>query len=107
MTGIFDGLAGLLSDVFGGPVTHTPAGGADRAICGIFRAGPVDLVGDDGRTVLDVAPTLRVTSPTGTSIAVGDTIRPAGGALYRVLNRVPGGSPASDAFIVFDLELVS
>ena len=105
MAGIFDGMAGLLNDVFGDPVTHLPRSGVERVVQGIFRAPPIDLLGEDGRTVLDTGPRLRVPKPAADGIAVGDMIRPASGPLYRVINPTPGGSPAADAFVIFQLEV--
>lgn len=107
MASIFDGMAGLLSDVFGSPIIHTSADGSERTITGIFRGHPVDLSEEDGHTVLEIAPTLRVTSQAAVGILVGDRILPTGAAVHRVLNRIPSGSPASDAFVIFELELSS
>ncbi|VDC31418.1 head-tail joining protein [Pseudogemmobacter humi] len=106
MTGLFDGVAGLLNDVFGGSVTHRPKVGLDRIRHWIFRAPPVEVEGEDGHSVLDVAPFLKVPRPDASSVSIGDLILPGNGNTYKVVNLQPSGSPAADAFVVFDLELV-
>lgn len=105
MAGIFDGMAGLLGEVFGARITHWPRSGVEHDLQGIFRAPPITLMGEDGRGVLETGPALRVARPAADDVAVGDLVRPAGDALYRVISRTPGGSPAADAFILFELEL--
>lgn len=106
MTTLFDGVAGLLTDVFGGSVTHRPAQGGEFIRHWIFRAPPVEVLGDDGHPVLDVLPILRVPGPAAMSVSIGDRVLPGNGKIYAVINRQPSGSPASDAFVVFELEAV-
>lgn len=110
MTGIFDGLAGMLSSVFGDVVTHTPDGGSGMPaeIEGVFRAEPVDLPGEDDLGEFRWnGPTLSVTEPAALEIAEGDIIEPGDGKSYRVLpDGRHSGSPASDRFWTFSLELI-
>ena len=101
---IFDGVASLLNDALGGYVTHVPEGEASRVIWGVFRKDPISLPDDEGREILVLAPTLRVPAAAGESIQRGDVIIPQDGAQYQVMNSQPSGSPATDAFILFELE---
>lgn len=104
MTGIFDGLAALLNDVFGSAVTHTPQGGEARVIQAIFRDEPETVTDREGNQYLVTAPTLRVQKADADLIAREDQIEPGNGITYIVLNAQPDGSPASDAFVIFELE---
>lgn len=104
MTTLFNGLAGILNDVFGGPVSHRPQGGAAVAIQAVFREEPISVQDEDGAEVLIVAPTLQVQKPVAETITRKDLIVPGNGKSYRVMNRHPNGSPAADAFVVFELE---
>lgn len=104
MTGLFDGVAGLLAGTFGSTVTHTPAGGSAASVQGIFRSIPVEAAEDDGRIALVVASSLQVLATDAAGIAYGDTIAPGDGATYTVRGRMPSGSPAADAFVLFQLE---
>lgn len=104
MTGIFDGMAGVLNSVFGAPVSHTPQGQASRTIDAVFRKEPDTVTDREGHDYLIAVPTLRVLKADAASISRGDEIEPGDGAKYVVLNQQPSGSPASDAFVVFELE---
>ncbi|MBS8228410.1 hypothetical protein DYI42_19470 [Vannielia litorea] len=101
-------MAGLLSGVFGGVVTHTPDGGAGMAteIEGVFREDPVDLPGEDNLGELRwITPTLAVTEPVALTLEEGDVIEPGNGKSYRVQpGAQPSGSPAADRFWTFPLE---
>lgn len=104
MTGVFDGLASVINRTFGATVTHTPDGGAAREIRAIFREEPVGIPDDDGREVLDFAPVLSAQKADAAGINRGDKIALADGREWRVLNAQINGSPAADAFTVFELE---
>jgi hypothetical protein len=104
MTALFDGLAGLLNDVFGSAVTHTPQGGSSRVIKAVFRDEPESVTDREGYQYLVTVPTLRVLKADAADIARDDTIEPGNGVTYIVLNAQPNGSPASDAFVIFELE---
>lgn len=110
MTGIFDGLAGICESVFGGVVTHIPDGGAGipTEIMGAFRETPVDLPGADDMGALRwVEVSLAVREPVALTLVEGDTIEPGNGKSYRVKpGAQPSGSPASDRFWNFSLELI-
>lgn len=101
----FDGMAGILSGALGGVVTHTPVGGATVEIPAIFREQSIAVPDDSGREILGLLPVLRVTRPLAETISRGDTIVPANGKSYRVVFSQVSGSPASDAFVLFELEL--
>lgn len=106
---LFAGMTGVLTDVFGAPVTCTPrGGGAAVTVDAVFRAGPTEVTDSEGHSVLLVAPTLRVRGDLLPDLARGDLIAPsiAGGKVFTVVNKLPGGSPAADAFVIAELEEV-
>lgn len=101
---LFDGMAGLLNDVFGSPVTLFPTVGGLATIQAVFREEPINVLGEDGREVLVVAPTLRVPADVAGRLARGDRVEPEAGRRFRILNRIHTGSPAVDRFVIFQLE---
>jgi hypothetical protein len=103
MTAVFDGMAGVFNTVFGAPVLHTASGASAVEVQAIFREEPVEVLDDQGHTVLTIGPTLAVQKPTDQTIQFDDLINPGNGKLYRVENSIGNGSPASDAFVIFDL----
>lgn len=106
MTGLLDGMAGVLSDMFGAPVSHTPAGGSAVQITGVFRQEQVRIADETLGEYLDMRPLLRVLPDVAAGISRGDTIAPGDGQTYKVLARQPSGSPALDAFVIFELERI-
>lgn len=109
MTSIFDGMAGVLNDTFGAPVTIQPAtGGGFITVQAVFRRDPVEVPAEDGEPVLILSPTLKLRRDQVPDIARGDLVTPTltPGQQYRVVNTMPTGSPASDGFILCELEEV-
>lgn len=107
MAGPFDGMAGALNQMFGAPVTYQPQGGGQLTVQSIFREEPLTVTGEDGRDVLIQAPTWKVPQNLALGMARGDLIQPdPAGPFYRIVNRLPTGSPAFDRFVLFDLEEV-
>lgn len=105
MTALFDGLSGLLNDVFGGPVTVILSSGAPRQLRGMFREYSVDDGAADGRPVATTVPTLRLLRPDAVGVDRGSAVYvPGRSETYLVLRRVPTASPAADAFVFFELE---
>ena len=104
MTGIFDGVAGMLNVVFGAPVTITPERGPAVETRGLFREEPVVIGQGEGGDILDVQTVLKIQRPTADDIKTGAVVAPGNGKTYRVINRLPSGSPAADAFVTFQLE---
>lgn len=103
MTGLFEGQAGLLSGMFGGSVSHQKGQAAPIQIEARFRRKPIEVLEEDGTSALLMHPSLRVTEPVASTIEAGDLVTPEHGVTYRILNRHPSGSPASDAFVIFEL----
>lgn len=97
-------MAGLLSNVFGGPVTHYPAAGGQAEIEGVFRRTPIQASDEDGREFLIHAPTLKLTKDVAKTVTRGDVIVPHDGQSYTVLAAHPGGGPDDTAFTIFELE---
>lgn len=106
MTSLFDGLAGLLNDVFGDPVIWTPSGGAPVTIRAVFRQQPVEVASDQGGTVLISDAVLRVQKTAGSGMVAGDIVTLSDGRSFRIESRIPGESPASDGFLIFTLEVM-
>ncbi|WP_406870455.1 hypothetical protein ABEB22_12580 [Thioclava sp. 'Guangxiensis'] len=104
--GVFDGMASVLSNALGAEVTYIPKGGVARSIQSVFREQPVEITGDDGRDVMILAPSWRVRRDLVPELAQGDFIAPANGKTYKVVNHMLTGSPATDALILCELELV-
>lgn len=107
MSSLFDGVSGLINDVFGAPLTYTPKFGLPREIRAIFRGSPVDLVDADGIRVRDLGPTLRLRRGDAPDIGRGDQITLSDGRRFEVDAVWPYRAPASDGFLVCDLTEVS
>lgn len=105
MSHFFDGNAGLLNDLFGDPVEVQFENGAEDTIQGVFRREPTEVVGEDGFPVLTFSPTLKV--PETVTLARGDVVVPsiAKGVRYVVMNDEASPSPASDRFVIYELEV--
>lgn len=104
MVALFDGLAGILADVFGEPVTYLRQGGAPpETVLSVFRRQPAEETDSDGRGILVMAPIWRVQAQLVPQLARGDRIIPGDGRTYEVLNVQPSASPAADAFVVCEL----
>ncbi|SOC13758.1 hypothetical protein SAMN05877809_10710 [Rhodobacter sp. JA431] len=107
MSSIFDGVAGMLGDVFGAPVTYQPKSGAAVVVQSIFREEPITITGEQGQDVLIEAPSWRVPRDLLSGVKRGDQIALADGRVFQVLAQIGTGSPASDAFVLYELEPVS
>jgi len=109
MTSIFDGMAGAMNDTFGAPVIYTPVSGSVQTVQATLRTGPTEVAGDDGHPILILSPTLQVPKTILPDIRRGDRV--ALGAdpdkIYKIINRLPNGSPAADAMLICELEDVS
>lgn len=103
MSSIFDGVAGMLSDMLGDPVTYLPQGGISRQVVSIFRRHPTEDIASDGHPVLVMAPTWRVRTDLVPELRRGDRITTGDGRTYEVLNVQKSGSPAVDAHLVCEL----
>jgi hypothetical protein len=104
MTGVFGGMAGALNVMFGGPIFYIPLTGAPRFIKSVFRETPITVTGPDGGDVLIVAPTWRVPKVLLSDAARGDQVEVSDGRRFKVLNQIPSGSPAADAFMLYQME---
>jgi hypothetical protein len=105
MTTLFDGMAGMLNDVFGAPVELWRAGGKLGDLRGILRSPPVEAITADGRPTVVAVPVLRLPATAAPLPQRGDTIR-QGGRQWRVLGIYPSGSPAGDHFLIHELEII-
>lgn len=105
MTQVFDGVAGLLTGVFGATISVTPTVGDPFDIDAVFREVPVEMLDAEGGGALDMVCSVQVPKSSG-RLSVGDVVAPsiAPGRSFRVINGHPNGSPAVDGFIVHELE---
>ncbi|WP_273687359.1 head-tail joining protein [Ketogulonicigenium vulgare] len=104
MTGLFDGVAGILGDVFGDIVEYRRKGDAGWwPVQSTFRQAPISTTDSNGLEVLIIAPTWRVIRARVPDVKMDDQIR-VGGVIYRVVNVHPTGSPAQDAQVLCELE---
>lgn len=106
MSGVFRGMAGALNVMFGATVLYIPLTGGPRTIKSVFRETPITISGPDGGDVLIVAPTWRVPKNLLSNAVRFDQIELADGRRFKVLNQLPSGSPATDAFILYEMEMV-
>lgn len=108
MTSVFDGMAGVLNGVFGAPVAYQPAGGSSVPLLGVFRRDPIEVSGEDGHQLWIMLPTVKLHRSDVPAIRRGDLIMPSidPGKTYKVVNSPETASPASDAFVICELELL-
>ncbi len=92
--------------MFGTPVTYVPLVGAAVPVQSVFRETPITVTGPDGGDVLIEAVTWRVPKTSLMGVVRGDHILLSDGRRFRVLNQIGTGSPATDAFVVYEMELV-
>lgn len=105
MASVFDGLSGVINATFGSLIPWTQYG-ATSYVQSVFRESPISVATEDGHSVLITAPTWRVQRPAADEVQTGDTIEPVFGRSFTILNKIGSGSPASDAFVIFELEEV-
>jgi len=102
----FDGMAGILNDVFGDPVVVTPPFGPPVTLQGMFRDSPVEDPAALGRPYgVDVF-TVQLQKPLPAQVVrdarIEPSIRP--GEAFRVLGIFSDRSPATDAFVIVEVE---
>lgn len=102
---VFDGMATTITGVLGAPVTIVPTVGSEFTVSGVFRSEPLGVLDEDGRGTLILSPTFKLPAAAAALVSVGDEVRPTDGNRYLIVNGLPMGSPASDAFHMFELEL--
>lgn len=108
MTTIFDGLSSTLNSVLGAPVTIIPAGAAPSYVLhAIFRLEPFEDLREDGSALMRHLPTLSVPRDRLGDLAKGDRVQTGSGLIYELGAQQINGSPASDAFVTFNLREVS
>lgn len=109
MTRLFDGVAGLLSGVFGDTAQWLDGGRLPALpVQSIFRSEPIEVEGGDGEPVLITQPTWRV------SLAAlprpperHDRIIVGTGETYVIVATYETRSPAQDRFVICVLERVA
>lgn len=106
MQGPFRGVAGSLSRVFGGTVTILYGTGSAREINAIFRNQPRMVDAQNGVEIETLVPVLRGSKADLADLNEGDLVDPKDGEIYRVLFPMQSASPASDALITLQMEIV-
>lgn len=105
MTSLFDGLSGIVAGIFGDLIEYAPRVGMVRPVASIFRENPIEIIGQDGQTLLIDAPTWRVARNLVPELGRGDVIRVPDGRFFEVQAVHPGGSPALDASVIAELHM--
>lgn len=106
MQGPFGGVSGALTRIFGGTVKIHLGTGAARDIDAIFRHLPRETDAQNGVSIQAVVPVLRASRADLIDLDEGDLIDPGDGEIYRALFPEKSASPAPDALINWQLELV-
>ena len=111
MSSIFDGMTDIFLATFGSgsddPILVFPGGATvGTEVTGILRNVPVEGADDmDGAPVLSSQYTLKIQPTDATGLGRDDKVT-HNGKTFKVINSVPGGSPAADGFEIFQLKLV-
>lgn len=105
MAPIFEGMTGILAEVFGSVIAYIPKGGVSRDILSIFREAPIEITGADGQEVLIEAPSWRVARHLVPELKRDDHIVAPDGRRFRVRTVHSNGSPSSDAHVICELHL--
>lgn len=104
MPALFDGVTGLLAEVFGDPVTHTAAGGATATIQSVFRLVPVEVAAPEMGPVSVLRPVWMVPRDRAGAIRMGDVVDPGTGTMYRTVRPFDRADPGVDRFIHWECE---
>jgi hypothetical protein len=107
MQGPFGGVAGALSRVFGGTVTIHHGTGAARDVRAIFRLSPRMIDASNDAQIETLVPTLRGSKADLADLVEGALVDPMDGEIYAALFAEQSPSPASDALITWQLEVVT
>lgn len=106
MTSIFDGMGPTLRALLGGSVSVTPVGGSAQTVTAIFRASESVMTQLDGFERQSFLPVVHVNRADLAKFPVRAMVEPGDGKKYRVVAPLNSGSPAFDANVPVQLELV-
>ena len=106
MTSIFDGLAGVVADVFGAPVTIAPGGASPVTIQAVLRQRQIEVAAEDGEPVIMLETVLRAPSADVATLVEGDLVTDVLGRSWRVRYRLPPDAPSLDRLEEFVLRRV-
>jgi hypothetical protein len=104
MAGPFDGMSGIIAATLGDVVSIYPDRGSAEEVVAVFRETPTetgDTFGDGG--FWTSLPSLKIKRDDAGALREGDQVD-ADGRAWRVLSVTPGSSPASDRFMMVELE---
>lgn len=106
MQGPFRGVATSLSRAFGGIVTLHPGTPQARDVTAVFRLLPRRVEGFNGVEIETMVPVLRASREIIDTLDEGDLVDPKDGKIYKFLFPEESQSPASDALVTAQLEVV-
>lgn len=106
MGSVFDGMGTLIAGTLGEVVSVTPPGGIARDEVGIFREGPMLVLGQDGAEITTIIPTLKIDHRQGVDLVPDGLVMPGNGNIYRCVSSQPSGNPGEDSMIIIRLERV-
>ena len=106
MQGPFRGVAGALARAFGGPVTLHPDTSQARDVAALFRKVPRRVNGHNGIEIEVLVPVLRASRADLANLSAGDLVDPKDGQIYKFLFQEESPSPASDALVTAQLEVM-
>lgn len=106
MQGPFRGVASSLARAFGGTVTLHPGTPQARDVAAVFRQVPRRVDGLNGVDIETLVPVLRAPRSELVDLTEGDLVDPKDGQIYKFLFQEESASPASDALITAQLEVM-
>ena len=106
MQGPFRGVAGSLARAFGGTVTLHHGTPQARDVVAVFRQVPRRVDGHNGVEIETLVPVLRTSRDELADLNEGDLVDPKDGQIYKFLFQEESPSPASDALVTAQLEVM-
>lgn len=106
MQGPFRGVAGSLARAFGGTVTVHHGTPQARDVVAVFRQVPRRIDGLNGVDIETMVPVLRASRADLADLNEGDLVDPKDGRIYQFLFQEESLSPASDALVTAQLEVM-
>jgi hypothetical protein len=104
--GPFGGIAPVLSNIFGGPITFARLAGGTVDFTGIFRNLPVRIQTPDGGEIMSTIPSLRLHRVDARQLEEGDTFT-ADGETYAFLSYEAPENPSPDALVSCQIEVAT
>ena len=106
MQGPFRGVAAALARAFGGTVTLHYGTPRARDVVAVFRQLPRRAEAHNGAEIETLVPVLRASRADLVDLSTGDLVDPKDGQIYKFLFQEESPSPASDALVTAQLEVM-